>query len=152
MSEKKKLIIEIILFILLLTVITISYRFFINQNTEQAMQENSLKNSEGEEKVEIVEIKSMEQFEQEVKKEEGIVLIDFYATWCMPCKAMSPILEEIAKEYEEVKVVKVDVDKNEELAIQHNVMSIPTILIMKNGEVIKTFVGITSKENIIKEF
>lgn len=152
MSEKKKLIIEIVLFIMLLIGITVTYNYFTNKDTKQSIQENSLKNSEEEEKVEIMEIKSMEQFEQEVKKEEGIVLIDFYATWCMPCKAMSPILEEIAKEYEEVKVVKVDVDKNEELAIQHNVMSIPTILIMKNGEVIKTFVGITSKENIIKEF
>lgn len=152
MSEKKKLIIEIVLFIMLLIGITVTYNYFTNKDTKQSIQENSLKNSEEEQKVEIMEIKSMEQFEQEVKKEEGIVLIDFYATWCMPCKAMSPILEEIAKEYEEVKVVKVDVDKNEELAIQHNVMSIPTILIMKNGEVIKTFVGITSKENIIKEF
>lgn len=152
MSEKKKLIIEIVLFIMLLIGITVTYNYFTNKDTKQSIQENSLKNSKEEQKVEIMEIKSMEQFEQEVKKEEGIVLIDFYATWCMPCKAMSPILEEIAKEYEEVKVVKVDVDKNEELAIQHNVMSIPTILIMKNGEVIKTFVGITSKENIIKEF
>lgn len=152
MSEKKKLIIEISLFIVLLIGITVSYQYFINKTTKQSIQENTLKNVKEEEKVEIREIENTQQFEQEVMKEEGIVLIDFYATWCMPCKAMSPIMEEIAKEHKEVKVVKIDVDKNEELAIKYNVMSIPTILIMKNKEVIKTFVGITSKESIVKEF
>lgn len=152
MSEKKKIIIEIVLFIVLLIGITVTYHYFINKNTEQSIQGNTLKNVKEEEKVEIMEIENMEQFEQEVKEESGIVLIDFYATWCMPCKMMSPIMEEIAKENKEVKVVKVDVDKNEELAIKYNVMSIPTIVIMKNKEVTKTFVGVTSKEMIMKEF
>lgn len=102
--------------------------------------------------MEIIEIKSAEQFEKEVTNERGVVFIDFYATWCMPCKTMTPIIEEISKEYKEVKFVKIDIDKNEELAIKYNVMSIPTMLIMKNGEVTKTFVGVTNKENIVKEF
>lgn len=152
MSEKKKLIVEIVLFIILLVSITVTYNYFINKDAKQSTQENILKEVKEEEKVEIMEIESKEQFEQEVMNESGIVLIDFYATWCMPCKMMSPIMQEIAKEYEEVKVVKIDVDKNEELAIKYNVMSIPTIVVMKNKEVIKTFVGVTSKESIIKEF
>ena len=65
---------------------------------------------------------------------------------------MSPIIAEIAKEHKEVKFVKVDIDKNEELAIKYNVINIPTMLIVKNGEITKTFIGIMSKENIVKEF
>lgn len=151
MNKKKKLIIEIAVFLLLLIGITIMYHHLINKNTEQSIQKNTLENVEEEEKVEIIEIKNAEQFEQEVIKESGIVFIDFYATWCMPCRAMSPIIEEIAKEHKEVKFVKIDVDKNEVLAIQYNVMSIPTMIVMKNGEVTKTFIGITDKENIVKE-
>ena len=101
--------------------------------------------------MEIMEINGAEQFEQEVINEDRIVFIDFYATWCMPCKTMSPIIEEIARENKEVKFVKIDIDKNEELAIKYNVMSIPTMLVMKNGEVIKTFVGVTNKESIVNE-
>ena len=64
---------------------------------------------------------------------------------------MNPIIEEISKEHEDIKFVKIDIDKNEDLAIRYNVMSIPTMKIMRNGEVIKTFVGITNKESIVKE-
>jgi len=152
MNKKKKLIIEIILFVLLLMIITVIYNYLISKNTEQSIQEKTLKNFEEEEKMNIIEIKNTEQFEQEVINESGTVLIDFYATWCMPCRAMKPIIEEISKEYKEIKFVKIDIDKNEELAIKYNVMSIPTILIMKNGEVTKTFLGITNKESIIREF
>ena len=151
MDKKKKLIIEIVLFILLLIGITIIYNNLINKNNEQSIQENSLKNVKEEEQMEIIEIKNAEQFEQEVINESKIVFIDFYATWCMPCKTMSPIIEEIAKEHKEVKFVKIDIDKNEELAIKYNIMSIPTMLVMKNGVVTKTFVGITNKESIVKE-
>ena len=151
MNKKKKLIIEIVLFVLLLISITIIYNYLINKNTKQSMQENILENKEEEEKMEIMEINGAEQFEQEVINEDRIVFIDFYATWCMPCKTMSPIIEEIARENKEVKFVKIDIDKNEELAIKYNVMSIPTMLVMKNGEVIKTFVGVTNKESIVNE-
>lgn len=152
MNKKKKLIIEIALFIVLLIGITVAYNYIINKNIEESIPEKDLKNSKEEEKVEIIEIKNAEQFEKEVINESGVVFVDFYATWCMPCKTMSPIIEEIAKEHKEVKFVKIDIDKNEELAIKYNVMSIPTMIIMKNGEVTKTFVGVTNKESIIKEF
>ncbi len=152
MNKKKKLIIEIVLFIILLIGITAGYNYITNKNIEDSTLEKDLKNSKEGENVEIIEIKSAEQFEKEVINERGVVFVDFYATWCMPCKTMAPIIEEISKEYKEVKFVKIDIDKNEELAIKYNVMSIPTMLIMKNGEVTKTFVGVTNKENIVKEF
>ena len=86
------------------------------------------------------------------KAEKKLVFVDCYTTWCGPCKTMTPIIKEIAKEHNEIKFVKVDVDKNEELAIKYNVMSIPTMIIMKDGKVTKTFVGVTDKESIIREF
>lgn len=152
MNKKKKLIIQIILFILLLVGITVGYNYLTNKNIEKSTQEKKLKNSEEEKKLEILEIENAEQFEKEVINESRVVFIDFYATWCMPCKTMTPIIEEIAREYPEVKFVKIDIDKNEELAIKYNVMSIPTMLIMKNGEVTKTFIGVINKESIVKEF
>lgn len=151
MNKKKKLMIEIVLFIIVLISITLIYQELVKGNEEQSIKENTLKNRE-EQKVEIMEIKNAEHFEQEVINESGTVLIDFYATWCMPCKVMSPIIEEIAKEHKEIKVVKIDIDRNEELAIKYNIMSIPTMLIMKNGEVTKTMVGIIEKQDIEKEF
>ena len=152
MNKKKKLIIEIVLFILVLITITIAYQYLINKNIEQSIQENTLKKEKVEEKVEIMEIKNMQQFEQEVMNEKGIVFIDFYATWCSPCKIMNPIIQEIAKEHKEVKFVKIDIDKNEEIAVKYNIMSIPTMFVMKNGKITKTFVGVTNKKSIIAEF
>lgn len=91
-------------------------------------------------------------FETEVLKVNGTVLVDFYADWCGPCKAMSPIIDEIAEEgLENVKVGKVNVDDNGELAVEYDVVSIPTIMIFKNGELTKTFVGLTEKDTIKEE-
>ena len=148
MNKKIKLIIEIVLFIVILISITVIYNYFINKNIEKTIQEDT----KNEENIEIIEIESMEQFEQEVIGANETIFIDFYATWCMPCKTMTPIIEELAKENKEVKFLKVDVDKNNELATKYNVMSIPTMLIIKNGKVTKTFVGVTDKESIIREF
>ena len=89
-------------------------------------------------------------FEEEVLKSEGKVLVDFYADWCGPCKMMSPIIDDIANMLEgTVKVGKVNVDNNQELAIQYDVMSIPTIMVFENGKPIKTFIGVTDKNEIL---
>jgi len=151
MDKKKKLIIEIIIFVLVLIAITFGYNYLIKKLGEEESSEANLQKNDNE-NVEITEIKNMSEFEKEVLNEEKTVFIDFYATWCKPCKIMTPTIEEIAKEYTDIKFVKIDIDKNEELAIKYNVMSIPTMIIMKNGEVKKTFVGITDKQNITKEF
>jgi thioredoxin 1 len=87
-------------------------------------------------------------FEEEVLKSDKTVLIDFYADWCGPCKMMSPIIDEIAEENSEVKVGKVNVDDNMEVAEKYQIMSIPTILVVKNGNVTKQFVGVTAKSEI----
>ena len=92
-----------------------------------------------------------ENYEKEVLESEKAVLIDFYADWCGPCRMMSPIIDEIADEMGEgIKVGKINVDDNQDLAMKYNVMSIPTILVIKEGNVTKTFVGVTDK-NEIKE-
>lgn len=92
-----------------------------------------------------------ENYKEEVLESDKTVLIDFYADWCGPCRMMGPIIDEIEKEVsDEIKVGKVNVDENRDLAMEYGVMSIPTIVIIKNGEVSKTFVGVRDK-NEIKE-
>ena len=91
-----------------------------------------------------------ENFEEEVLKADKPVLVDVFATWCGPCKMMSPVIDEIAEELgDSVKVGKVDSDENPEIADKYGIMSIPTIMVIKNGEVTKTFVGVTAKSDII---
>lgn len=91
-----------------------------------------------------------ENYEEEVVKSEKPVLIDFYADWCGPCRMMGPIIEEIAEEKADtIKVGKINVDENQDLAMEYGVMSIPTIVIIKNGEVEKTFVGVRGKNEIL---
>ena len=91
-----------------------------------------------------------ENYETEVLKSDKLVLIDFYADWCGPCKMMSPIIDEIAEEVgDKIKVGKINVDENQELAMEYEVMSIPTIIILQNGEVKNSFVGVRKMEEII---
>ena len=78
----------------------------------------------------------------------NIELIDFYATWCGPCKSLSPIIEEIDKEHDDLTVTKVDVDKNPDLAAKYGVMSVPTVFIKKYDEIIESFSGMKPKEYI----
>lgn len=92
-----------------------------------------------------------ENFESEVINSKEPVMIDFFANWCGPCKMMSPVIDEIAEELQNIKVGKINVDENQELAMKYNVMSIPTIVIIKDGKEIKRFVGVQDKENLIKD-
>lgn len=87
-------------------------------------------------------------FEQEVLKTEGIVMVDFWAAWCGPCKMLSPIVDQIAEEHPEIKVCKVNIDEEPSLAIDYKVMSIPTLLVFKNGEKINMSIGVQSKSDI----
>ena len=93
---------------------------------------------------------SSQNYEEEVLKADKPVIIDFYADWCGPCRAMSPIIDEIAEEKaDSIKVGKVNVDENQDLALEYGVMSIPTIVILKNGNVEKTFIGVRDKSEIL---
>ena len=109
-------------------------------------------NQQGEQSGFVQEIASSE-FENEVLNSDKKVLVDFYATWCGPCKIISPIIEEVAKENPEVKFVKVDIDANQELAEKYEVVYIPTLVVIENGKEITKSVGAISKEetlNLIK--
>ena len=85
-------------------------------------------------------------FNEEVLQSDIPVLVDFWASWCMPCKMLSLVIEELAEEADGYKVGKVNVDEEPELARQYNVMSIPTVLVFKGGQVVKQSVGVQPKE------
>ena len=89
-----------------------------------------------------------ENFDKEVMQAEGTVLIDFWAAWCGPCRMIAPAVEKIAEEHPEVKVCKINIDDEQELAIRHGVMSIPTLMVVKNGEIVNTAVGLRPKKEI----
>lgn len=86
-------------------------------------------------------------FQENVLDNKGLVLVDFWAAWCMPCQILGPVIEEIAGENKEkVSVYKLNVDENQETSMKYQVMSIPTVLLFKDGEVIETFVGVQPKQ------
>ena len=88
-------------------------------------------------------------FREEVLHSDKPVLVDFFATWCGPCRMVGPVLDEIARENPEIKVVKINVDEESELASQYRVMSIPTMLVMKGGQVVSQSVGAKPKGAIL---
>ena len=90
-------------------------------------------------------------FEKEVLTADKAVLVDFWATWCAPCQMLSPVVAEFAEEHPEIKVCKVNVDNEPELAIKYGISSIPALLLFKNGEVAATTVGFCTK-NELEEF
>ena len=88
-------------------------------------------------------------FNQEVLNSDKPVLMDFWAPWCGPCRMVVPLVEEIAKERSDIKVVKIKVDKEQELAMQFGVMSIPTLVVMKNGKIVNQVTGARPKAQIL---
>lgn len=92
---------------------------------------------------------TIDNFDQEVLQSDKPVLIDFWAPWCGPCQMVLPIIAELAEEVTDVKICKVNVDENSSLAQRFRVMSIPTLLVVKGGEVVKREVGARSKEEIL---
>lgn len=90
-------------------------------------------------------------FEEEITKEK-VVLVDFYADWCGPCKMLAPILEQISEENPEIKIIEVNVDEYSNEAKNYNILSIPTLIFMENGKEKKRLVGLVSKEEILELF
>jgi len=88
-------------------------------------------------------------FQQEVIESEKSVLVDFWAPWCGPCRKVVPLVEEIAEERSDIKVVKVNVDEEQELAAQFQIMSIPTLMVFKNGKIINKAMGARPKKDIL---
>lgn len=88
-------------------------------------------------------------FNEEVINKKGIVLVDVYATWCGPCKMLSPIVDNVAEEVTDIDVAKIDVDENNEVAQKYGVMSVPTLLLFKDGELMDKSIGFQSKEQIL---
>ncbi len=88
-------------------------------------------------------------FQEEVLNSDKPVLLDFWASWCGPCRMVSPVVDEIAKERPDIKVGKINVDEQEELAAQFRIMSIPTLMVIKNGQIVKQSMGAQPKNQIL---
>ena len=90
-------------------------------------------------------------FKKEVLESEELVLVDFWAPWCMPCRMLAPTIEEIAEEMDgKIKVCKMNVDENVQYPQEYGIMSIPTVMLFKNGQAVETMIGLQPKEEILK--
>ena len=96
----------------------------------------------------VIDVKTAD-FEAEVLKSDKTVLVDFWAVWCGPCRMLSPVVDQVAEENPDIKVCKVNVDEEQQLAIKYGVMSIPTLLVFKGGEIVKQSVGVIPKEEVL---
>jgi len=144
--ERKKilLIVGVVVFVAALIGISVLLN---SQNSENEL--NQVGDAGGQsEATKVIQVTS-ENFENEVLNSENTVLIDFYADWCVPCRLISSTLKEIANEKEDVKVVRIDVDNEQVLATKYQIMSLPTLVVIKNGEEINRIVGVQSKEQIL---
>lgn len=95
---------------------------------------------------------NMDEFNNEVANASGVAVIDFYATWCGPCKMLAPVFQEVANELEgKAKFFKVDIDQSLDLARQYNVSSVPTMIIFREGKAVETLVGFMPKESILSK-
>ena len=147
MGKKVLTVVGIVIFLLVL----ILANFFLEKESEKELSQNRgtiIQKESEESKVDILKVTS-ENFESEVLQSEKTVLIDFYADWCGPCKMLSPIVTEVAKENSDIKVVKIDVDAEQDLAIEYQIMSIPTLVVIKNGNEVNRAVGLIDKSEIL---
>ena len=146
----KNKIIWSIIFVSLVIAIILASRFVNNQGEEtiQDSKENTNILNEEEDSMNIMKV-SDENFEQEVLNSNIPVLVDFYADWCGPCKMLSPVVDEVAKENDDIKVVKVNVDESQNTAIKYQVMSIPTLVVIKNGNEVNRSVGLIDKQEVL---
>ena len=151
MKEKQSLILLIVMLIVVIGAAVIFYeRFSQNENEVEpnVILEANVENNENA-KSDVLNIESSN-FETEVIKSEKKVLIDFYADWCGPCQKLSPIVDKFAEEHSEIKVVRIDIDAQENLADRYNIRSIPTLVVIENGEEINRVIGLVSEEKIIE--
>ena len=141
LKMKKKVLILVATVVFIVGMILLS-KFLNNRNKVQISNEE-------ESTMEVMKVTSSN-FEEEVLNSDKTVLIDFYADWCGPCKMFSPVVESVAEENEDIKVVKIDVDNAQDLAIKYQIMSIPTIVVIKNGQEVNRNVGVISKSQILE--
>ena len=154
MSEKVKIILYAVIFIVLVIIVNNQFKkddvytntANVNSVIEENLSQDVVENEESKVSIEVTEAT----FESEVLKSDKIVLVDFYADWCNPCKILSPILEEVARENPDIKLVKVDVDTNENLAYEYRAYSIPTLVVIKDGKEVKRAVGAMPKEDVLE--
>lgn len=97
----------------------------------------------------LIEIENKTEFEEKVLNAEGRVLVDFFATWCGPCKMQLPIIDALVEENQNINVAKVDIDKNRDIAMEYNIMSVPTLALFENGEIVKEVLGLHSKDDLL---
>ena len=146
----KKIITIILIVIFIISLIVINS--LLNKESEKMLYQSSeqinIKNEEEENEMEILKVTS-ENFESEVLQSDKPVLIDFYADWCGPCKMLSPIVDEVAEENTDIKVVKINVDNAQDLAMKYQVMSIPTLVVIKDGREVNRSVGLIDKSEVV---
>lgn len=145
----KKIIYIVLIIIFIISLIFIN--FILQKETQNALSEGGkeiLQSEKENNNIQILKI-TEENFESEVLQSDKTVLIDFYADWCGPCKVLSPIVEEFASENPDIKVVKVNVEEAQNLAINYEVMSIPTLVVIKDGKEVNRTIGVVNKSEIV---
>lgn len=140
----KKKIILITVIISFIGIMLILNNILKKENEKNFSYENTTKNENV-----IIKVDSTN-FQEKILDNENIVLIDFYADWCEPCKVFSKILERVAVENPDAQIVKINIDEETDLATQYNIISIPTLVVVKNGEEINRFVGVITKSKVEK--
>jgi len=145
---KKKIILIVLIAIFIAGIILLNNVLQTQTEKQIPKEQEKVTLNQKEDIKEVVTKVSAEDFQSEVLESEKTVLIDFYADLCGPCRVLSPRVEEFAKENKDIKVVKIDIDDEQDLAIEYDVMSIPTLVVLKNGQEVDRVVGLVSKSTI----